>query len=70
MLSFNETFLLVNPDLNLCVRRVTALVTELHRGPVVICAALWKIKKKCSAPEETGTTEVTGTTGITVGLLR
>lgn len=47
LLSFNETFLFMTPKLNFSVTGVTALVAELHRGPVVIGASLRTIDSSC-----------------------
>jgi len=40
LLSLDETFLFVTPELDLCVAGLTALVAELHGGPVVVGATL------------------------------
>ena len=40
LLGFNETLLLMTPELHFGVTGVTALVAELHGGPVVVCASL------------------------------
>lgn len=47
LLRFNETFLFMTPKLNFSVTGVTALVTELHRGPVVIGASLRTTDRSC-----------------------
>lgn len=40
VLRFDEPFLLVNPELDLGIAGVTALVAKLHGGPVVVCSSL------------------------------
>lgn len=47
LLSFNETFLFMTPKLNFSVTGVTALVAELHGGPVVIGASLRTTDSSC-----------------------
>lgn len=47
LLSFNETFLFVTPELDFSVTGVTALVAELHGGPVVIGASLRRTDSSC-----------------------
>lgn len=45
LLSFNEAFLFMTPELDLSVTGVAALVAELHRGPVVIGASLHEVER-------------------------
>lgn len=47
LLSLNEAFLLVASELDLSVTGVTALVAELHGGPVVVGALLQKRDSCC-----------------------
>lgn len=52
LLSLNETFLLVDAQLHLGIRRVAALVAKLHRRPVVISTSLDRgTQAPYSAPE-------------------